>query len=90
VTLFSLSRRLVPLSLVAGALALAGCGVKGPLDLPEGAATPSKQDSARYASSPNTRPPGYYESSSRDRKTQRQLGTPAKPDEPFVLDPLLN
>jgi predicted small lipoprotein YifL len=82
-------RLLSPAALVA-ALFVAGCGIKGPLDLPEGATAPAKADSARYASSPSAKLPGYYEPSARDRKTQRQLGTSAKPDQPFVLDPLLN
>jgi len=83
-------RRLFAPAALAAALAVAGCGIKGPLELPEGTAAPVKQDSAHYASSPNAPLPGYYEPSSRDRKTQRQLGTPSKPDQPFVLDPLLN
>lgn len=35
------STRIVPMALLAGALLLAGCGVKGPLEPPTGAVNPS-------------------------------------------------
>jgi hypothetical protein len=35
--------------------------------------------------------PGYYDVlSSKAKKEQQQLGKPVTPDQPFVLDPLLN
>jgi predicted small lipoprotein YifL len=80
-------RRFLSLAAFAAGLALAGCGIKGPLDLPEGAAAPLKEN---VGTTKNARLPGYYEPSAREKKTQRQLGTPGKPDQPFVLDPLLN
>ena len=40
--------------------------------------------------SPKAVLPGYYETSSKEKKAQKQLGKPVTPDEPFVLDPLLN
>ena len=84
-----LFRRLFPLAALAAALLLAACGIKGPLELPESDSAASKS-SARFVSSPNATLPGYYEPSARDRKAAKQLGRPTKPDEPFVLDPLLN
>jgi len=84
-----LFRRLLPLAALAAALFVAACGIKGPLELPESEANAGKS-SARFVSSPNATLPGYYEPSARDRKAAKQLGRPSKPDEPFVLDPLLN
>jgi predicted small lipoprotein YifL len=88
----ALFRRLLTPVALAAALFVAGCGIKGPLDLPEGAnvaASDSKDSKGRAEFSPNTSLPGYR-FTDREKKTQKQLGTPAKPNEPFVLDPLLN
>jgi predicted small lipoprotein YifL len=73
----------------AAVLALAGCGRKGPLDLPPTASAPpsaaaaqADADAARAASTPSVFNPNY--------------GTDAPPSAPkgakkaFVLDPLLN
>jgi len=91
VTRFStLFRRLLPSAALAAALFVAGCGIKGPLELPEGANVPAGEGKGRFVSSPKAVLPGYYEPSSREKKGQKQLGNPVKPDEPFVLDPLLN
>jgi predicted small lipoprotein YifL len=83
----ALFRRLLSTAALAAALFVAGCGIKGPLELPEGANTSAK---GRFVSSPKAALPGYYETSKKEKKAQGQLGNPVKPDEPFVLDPLLN
>jgi predicted small lipoprotein YifL len=91
VTRFStLFHRLLPPAALAAALFVAGCGIKGPLELPEGAKVSGEEGKGRFVSSPKAVLPGYYEPSSREKKAQKQLGNPVKPDEPFVLDPLLN
>jgi predicted small lipoprotein YifL len=74
---------------LAAVLLVAGCGIKGPLDLPEGSHVAEKDAKGRFVSSPRAALPGY-QLSDREKKQQRQLGKPQKPDEPFVLDPLLN
>jgi predicted small lipoprotein YifL len=83
-----LSSRWPIVLLAAAALALAGCGRKGPLDLPPNASTPSPTasqadaDAERAASKPSVFDPSY--------------GTDASPTAPrgtkkaFILDPLLN
>ena len=86
----ALFRRLLPTTAFVAAIFVAGCGIKGPLDLPEGANIAANEGKGRFVPSPNTRLPGYYEASSKEKKAQRQLGNPVKTDEPFVLDPLLN
>jgi predicted small lipoprotein YifL len=83
-------RRLLPPAALAAALFVAGCGIKGPLELPEGTNVPAGEGKGHFVSSPKAVLPGYYEPSSKDAKAQKQLGNPIKPDEPFVLDPLLN
>ena len=88
--LYALFRRLLPPAALAAALFVAGCGIKGPLELPEGANVAANEGKGRFVSSPKAVLPGYYETSSKERKSQKQLGNPVKPDEPFVLDPLLN
>lgn len=88
--LLTLFRYLLPSAALAVALFVAGCGIKGPLELPEGTNVAAGEGKGHFVPSPNTRLPGYYEASSRDKKAQKQLGNPVKPDEPFILDPLLN
>jgi predicted small lipoprotein YifL len=91
VTRFSaLFRRLLPSAALAAALFVAGCGIKGPLELPEGANVAANEGKGRFVPSPKATLPGYYEPSSKQKKAQGQLGKPVTPDEPFVLDPLLN
>jgi predicted small lipoprotein YifL len=80
---------LLPAALAA-ALFVDGCGIKGPLELPEGTKVTGNEGKGKFESSPKAVLPGYYEPSSKDKKAQKQLGNPIKPDEPFVLDPLLN
>ena len=82
-------RRLLPLAAVAAALFVAGCGIKGPLELPESANVADNNAKGRFVSSPKAALPGY-ELTDKEKKRQRQLGKPTTPDEPFVLDPLLN
>jgi len=83
-------RRLLSLAAVAAALFVAGCGIKGPLELPEGSNVAANEGKGPFVSSPMATLPGFYEQSAKERKAQRQLGNPVKPDEPFILDPLLN
>jgi predicted small lipoprotein YifL len=85
-----LFRRLFPPAALAAALFVASCGIKGPLELPEGTNVAAGEGKGPFVSSPKAVLPGYYEASSKDKKAQKQLGNPIKPDEPFVLDPLLN
>jgi len=70
---------------------LTGCGIKGPLELPEGAQVSGNEGRGR--ASPEamraTQLPGYQPTRS-DVRTNKSLGVPVKRDEPFVLDPLLN
>jgi predicted small lipoprotein YifL len=83
-------RRLLSPAALAAALFVAGCGIKGPLELPEGTNVAAGEGKGPFVSSPKAVLPGYYETSSKDVKAQKQLGNPVKPDQPFVLDPLLN
>ena len=89
-SLHPLFRRLLPPAALVAALFVAGCGIKGPLELPEGTNVSGNEGKGRFASSPKAVLPGYYEPSKKEKKAQKQLGNPVKPDEPFVLDPLLN
>jgi predicted small lipoprotein YifL len=86
----ALFRYLLPTAAFAAALFVAGCGVKGPLELPEGTPVSGNEGKGSFVSSPKSLLPGYYETSSKDKKAQKQLGNPVKPDEPIILDPLLN
>jgi predicted small lipoprotein YifL len=86
----TLFRRLLSPAAFAAALCVAGCGIKGPLELPEGSNAAANESKGRFVSSPKATLPGYYQPSSKEKKAQGQLGNPVKPDEPFVLDPLLN
>ena len=89
--LSTLFRRLLSPAALAAALLVAGCGIKGPLELPEGTTKVTGNDGkGRFEPSPKAVLPGYYERSSKEKKAQQQLGKPVTPDEPFVLDPLLN
>jgi predicted small lipoprotein YifL len=90
--LFTFFRRLLSPAAFAAALLVAGCGIKGPLELPEGTTKVTGNDGkGRFEPSPKAMLPGYYDvQSSKAKKAQQQLGKPVTPDEPFVLDPLLN
>jgi predicted small lipoprotein YifL len=73
--------------LAAATLALAGCGRKGPLDLPPNASTPalaatqSDIEAQREASKPSVFDPSY----GADAGPAATKGT----KKPFILDPLL-
>jgi predicted small lipoprotein YifL len=69
-----LCSRLAPLGALLALLALAGCGVKGGLELPPGSAPPAPQATGAPPVRTIGGPP------------PRQSATP---DEPFALDPLL-
>jgi predicted small lipoprotein YifL len=86
----TLFRHLLSPAAFVAALCVAGCGIKGPLELPESAKVSGNEGKGKFEPSPNKVLPGYYETSSKEKKAQKQLGNPVKPDEPFVLDPLLN
>jgi predicted small lipoprotein YifL len=88
--LSTLFRRLLSPAALAVALFVAGCGIKGPLELPEGTKVSGNEGKGGFVPSPKAVLPGYYERSSKEKKAQQQLGKPVTPDEPFVLDPLLN
>ena len=89
--LSTLFRRLLPLVALAAGLVVAGCGIKGPLELPEGTKVSGREGKGGFEPSPKAILPGYYDVlSSKAKKEQKQLGKPVTPDEPFVLDPLLN
>jgi predicted small lipoprotein YifL len=85
-------RRLLSPAALAAALLVAGCGIKGPLELPEGTTkVTGNEGKGRFEPSPKAMLPGYYDVlSSKAKKEQQQLGKPVTPDQPFVLDPLLN
>ena len=74
----------------AAALALSGCGRKGPLDLPPTASGLPQQQSAAVQQDPNAPPqpanPNLFNPNNSD-----QLPTAGRgPKRPFALDPLLN
>ncbi len=71
-----LCSRLAPLGALLAVLVLAGCGVKGGLEPPPGTQPPAPQAAAEPTSArPMGAPPAPR--------------TSARPDEPFILDPLL-
>ena len=87
----NVSRCLLLPAAMAALFVLAGCGIKGPLELPSDAQVDAKE--AKLAKGKGQAPverrlPGY-EPNQQQRKEARQLGRPVKPDEPFFLDPLL-
>jgi predicted small lipoprotein YifL len=72
---------------------LTACGIKGPLELPEGTQTVGNEGRGRRSADAmkNTQLPGYnYQLTPGDLRTNKALGNPIKRDEPFVLDPLLD
>jgi predicted small lipoprotein YifL len=81
---------LLPAALAA-LFVLAGCGIKGPLELPSGVQvsdTDSKQTKGKGEYPRARQLPGYQPTLVEQRQA-KQLGKPVKPDEPFFLDPLL-
>jgi predicted small lipoprotein YifL len=85
----ALFRYFLPPAALAAALFVAGCGIKGPLELPEGTKVTGNEGKGNFESSKKAVLPGYYQPSS-NVKNAKQLGKPITPDKPFVLDPLLN
>jgi predicted small lipoprotein YifL len=81
-------RTLLPVALTA-LLVVAGCGVKGPLELPEGTQVSGNEGKGNFESAKQAQLPGYIPTP-REQHGKRGLGNPVKRDEPFVLDPLLN
>jgi predicted small lipoprotein YifL len=81
------SSRWALLVLAAATLALAGCGRKGPLDLPPNASTPAlaatqtDNEAERAASKPSVFDPSYG--------TEAPPTAPRGAKKPFILDPLL-
>jgi predicted small lipoprotein YifL len=78
-------RRLAVLGAIAAALALAGCGVKGPLEPPPATAAAASEVKAAINPPPIATGPVDV----RRQRAQKQLGTPVKPDDSFILDPIL-
>ena len=81
-------RTLLPIALTA-LLVVAGCGVKGPLELPEGTQVSGNEGKGGFTPAKQAELPGYIPQP-KELKEKKQLGNPLKRDEPFVLDPLLN
>jgi predicted small lipoprotein YifL len=82
-------RALLPIALSA-LFVLAGCGIKGPLELPADAdANLAKEAKGKGTISQASRLPGY-KPTAQEQKAAKQMGKPARPDQPFVLDSLLN
>jgi predicted small lipoprotein YifL len=86
------ARRWALILLATSALALSGCGRKGPLDLPPTASgQPQPQQSAAVQSDqsvpPQSSPPNLFSPNA----SNDQLPTTGRgPKRPFALDPLLN
>jgi predicted small lipoprotein YifL len=78
---------LLPIAFVL-ILGLAGCGIKGPLELPEGAQVKDSEGKGKGEAPIERRLPGY-QPSAQERKAAKQMGKPVKSDNPFFLDPLL-
>ncbi len=88
-----LSSRWAIVVLAVAALALAGCGRKGPLDLPPNTSTPSPVASTP---SPAATPSDAEQAASKPSVFDPSYGANAPPvaakgtKKPFLLDPLLN
>jgi predicted small lipoprotein YifL len=83
-------RTILPVALAA-LFVLAGCGIKGPLELPAEAELDDNQKKEAKKKGQVTeasRLPGY-QTTKQQKKAAKGLGRPIKPDEPFFLDPLL-
>lgn len=75
----------------AAALALSGCGRKGPLDLPPTASGQPQQQSLAVQSDPNAPPQPSNPNLFDPNNGAGNLPTAGKgPKRPFALDPLLN
>ncbi len=80
-------RTILPVTLAA-LFALAGCGIKGPLELPTDAQVDAKEAKRKGEIAEASKLPGY-QPTKQQQKAARGLGRPVKPDEPFFLDSLL-
>ena len=74
-------------ALGAAALALGGCGRKGPLDLPPTASAPPAAAVQSDPAAEQANKPSVFNSS---YGADAMPATPKGPKKPFVLDPLLN
>lgn len=84
----AIRRTLLPFAFT-GLLVVAGCGVKGPLELPEGTPVAANEGKGNFVSAKQAELPGYRPQP-KDIRARKQMGNPVKRDEPFVLDSLLN
>ena len=83
-------RTILPVALAA-LFVLAGCGIKGPLELPADAqvdAKETKEAKKKGQVAEASKLPGY-QATKQQKKAAKGLGRPVKPDEPFFLDSLL-
>jgi predicted small lipoprotein YifL len=78
---------LLPFAL-ASLFVLAGCGIKGPLELPADAQVSGNEGKGKGEITAAERLPGY-QPRSQDRRAAKQMGKPVRTDQPFFLDPLL-
>jgi predicted small lipoprotein YifL len=81
-------RLLPPLFALASLFVLAGCGVKGPLELPADAQVSGNDGKGKGTITSAEKLPGY-KSKPQERRAAKQMGKPVRSDEPFFLDPLL-
>lgn len=80
-------RTILPVALAA-LFVLAGCGIKGPLELPADAQVDAKQAKGKGQIAEASKLPGY-KPTTQQKKAAKGLGRPVKPDDPFFLDSLL-
>ena len=69
-------------------LALAGCGIKGPLELPAEAQVSGNEGKGKGTITAAEKLPGN-QPRPQERRAARQMGKPVESDQPFFLDPLL-
>ncbi len=87
----AIRRLLLPPFALTALLVLAGCGIKGALELPPDAQVTSqeaKDAKGRGQITPAQQLPGN-QPSMQERRAAKQMGKPVQSDEPFFLDPLL-
>ena len=87
----NISRRLLLPAAMAALFVLAGCGIKGPLELPTDAQLSDSDSKTTKGKGqyPKARQLPGYKPTAEEKKEAKQLGRPLKPDQPFFLDPLL-
>ena len=81
-------RLLPPLFALASLFVLAGCGIKGPLELPADSQVAKNDGKGKGRITPAQQLPGY-QPTTLERRTAKQMGQPVESDQPFFLDPLL-